>query len=212
LRKTLKKRGCTWDDLDEVLSKTDMDDKWVEEPLEPPEPTELNPLDVLEVYLGKFIGATADQLFTIAAWIFHTFVYDQFDVTPRLALLGPTPGCKSTVLKLIRHVAHNATERYINPTSAALYRILSEGGGQTVLLDEVDNMNILHDHQIRSILNANDYGTAVPRAAGRGREIAKHGPYTPVTFGHIGRLPTPCAATTLSTNRLGPLSTRCPAP
>src|SRR6516165_9450090 len=112
LRSLLARRGCAWDDLDEVLSHTNMDDKWVDpDPSSdlPPDPRaglwKRNLLELLVEVIGVYVGITDDEKLAVALWILHTYIYDRYTFTPRLALLSPVFGCgKTTLLALIERL------------------------------------------------------------------------------------------------------------
>ena len=97
----------------------------------------------------------------VALWVLHTYIYDRYTFTPRLALLSPVFGCgKTTLLALIERLAHDPYPRFTNVTAASLYRLMSEGGNTTILLDEGNNQALLGDKvdkTLRAVLNSNKH-------------------------------------------------------
>ena len=52
--------------------------------------------------IKKYVVLRDDQADTIAFWILHTWLVNEFYISPRLAITSPTKGCgKTTVLRLL---------------------------------------------------------------------------------------------------------------
>jgi hypothetical protein len=99
-------RGFTWDNLDELLDSEQT----------------YNVLSLVDGFLEKYIWVTPEERLAIALWALHTYVFDRYKITPRLALLSPVFGCgKTTLLILLEHLVANPS-RYVNVTAALLYR------------------------------------------------------------------------------------------
>jgi hypothetical protein len=194
LREHLAKRGCTLDDLPEILSHINDDDKWIDpETGLPPDPREAlwkrNLLDLLVEVFGKYVGITDDEKLAVALWTLHTWVYAFFTYTPRLALLSPVFGCgKTTLLELIGRLARDPYPRFINVTAASLYRLMDQGKGKTILLDEGNNQNLLDDKTLRAVLNGNKRTDNLIRA-GKGRDVNFYRAFSPLAIGAKGKLP-----------------------
>jgi hypothetical protein len=189
LRALLAKRGVAWDDLNEVLSHTDMDDRWIEE-----DPSEAlwkhNLIDLIMSVISQYVGTTDDECLAVALWVLHTYVYDNYTYTPRLALLSPVFGCgKSTLLSLIEKLAHDPRPRLINSTAAALYRLMDEEPNGTILMDEANNQHLLEDKTMRAVLNANRHNDNLVRATGRQHSAKFYRAFTPLAIGAVGKLP-----------------------
>jgi hypothetical protein len=194
LNEHLAKRGCTMDDLAEILSHVDDDDEWIDPTTGlPPDPREAlwkrNLLDLLVEVIGIYVGITEDEKLATALWILHTWVYKLFIFTPRLALLSPVFGCgKSTLLELIGRLAHDPYPRFINVTAASLYRVMDQGKGKTILLDEGNNQNLLEDKTLRAVLNGNKRTDNLIRA-GKGPGVNFYRAFSPLAIGARGKLP-----------------------
>jgi hypothetical protein len=217
LRAHLKKRGIVWDDLAEVLSKTDMDDKWIDEdPVEALRKCNLIDLimDLFAMYAGMVGQAgldydkahgkqhskkrleeadeEADEYLAATLWILHTYVFDYFTYTPRLAALSPPGvyGCGKTVLlRLLAMLCHDSYPRFLSSSAAGLYHLMDEGPGRTIPMDEGNNQHLLEDKTLRSILNANCYGDNVLRATGRRHSAKFHQTFSPLAIAAAGKLP-----------------------
>jgi hypothetical protein len=189
LRALLARRGCVWDDLDDILAHTNMDDKWVE-----PDRAEVlerrNLLSLIESVIATYVDITDDERLAVASWILHTWVYDQYTYTPRLALLSPVFGCgKTTLLKLIGALAHDLYPRSINLSAAGLYRMIAAAANRTILVDEGNNQNLLEDKVLRAVLNGNAYDDTLIRATGVGGAPKFYNTFAPIAIGAKGQLP-----------------------
>jgi hypothetical protein len=124
-----------------------------------------------------------------ALWSLHTHVYNQFMVTPRLALVSPVRGCgKTTVLALLQFLtARGRKEDGI--TAAAIFRLVDREHC-TLLLDEADNLGLDRDGILRSVLNSGH------RRGGSLTRVIKDAPrrfstFAPLAIAAIGTLPLP---------------------
>ena len=78
-----------------------------------------------------------------ALWIAHAHVFSKFMITPRLALTSPVRGCgKTTLLKIIERMTPRA-RRMDGVSAAAIYRLVDREHS-TLLVDEADNLGLLH--------------------------------------------------------------------
>jgi hypothetical protein len=110
--------------------------------------------DLLYFTLKKYLYLRSPhELVAISLWALHTFVFDRFMITPRLALLSPVRGCgKTTVLGLLSRLTYRA-ERSDHATPAALYRTIEEFH-PTMLIDEADNMELSVPGPLRAVFNS----------------------------------------------------------
>src|SRR5262249_36001904 len=111
-------RICSWNDLPDLLHATggtharDATRK----------PSEPLPLERLTTALAKYLQLQEREYLTIALWIAHSFVYQRFMVSPRLALANPVRRCgKTTALSLLAALCHRG-ERFdgLTPAGAKL--------------------------------------------------------------------------------------------
>jgi hypothetical protein len=176
--KILNKYGLGWDDLQAII----------------------NPcvLDLVDDLIDLYIWMPPRERMVVSLWTLHVYVYKQFNVTPRLAVLSSDPDSgKSALMELIQHMVPwlwNMPDIYLSPTAAALYQAVEAGGAAVMLIDEVDNLALTTNGTLRTILNANRKGQGIPRGSGpqKGGGITGpklYYPFIPIVVGGLGRLP-----------------------
>jgi hypothetical protein len=106
----------------------------------------------------------------LALWYAHTHAADHFYVTPRLILSSVEPGSGKTRVLEVAQFLVRAPEMTISATTAALFRMVSEGP-ITILFDEVDTIfnpkSGGNNEDLRGLLNAGYKRTAtVARCVG----------------------------------------------
>lgn len=95
-------------------------------------------LDDVATFVGRFSAFPSEHCApTLALWYAHTHIAGRLYVTPRLILDSAEPGSgKTRVLEVAQYLVA-APEMTISATTAALFRLVSEGP-VTILFDEVD--------------------------------------------------------------------------
>jgi hypothetical protein len=131
-----------------------------------------------------------DAYATLALWTAHTWVFDQFPVSPYLFVNSPAPRCgKTRVLEVLERVVARPW-RVVEPTEAVLFRKI-ERNKPTLLLDEVDTYFQGPNERtaaVRALLNAgNARGVTVPRCEGKNYELREFSIYCPKAFAGIGK-------------------------
>src|SRR5208337_5069038 len=115
LAELLAKHGLTWNDLPAILAVTehladitftDVSDststRTATSP-EPPEPPAVNVLDLVLALIERHVAITPEERMAVALWVLHTWIFDQYSITPRLAVLSPVRECgKTTLVALIK--------------------------------------------------------------------------------------------------------------
>jgi Protein of unknown function (DUF3631) len=97
------------------------------------------PLDVAREFLGRFVYASDPELDILTAWIAHTYIFEAYYATPRLAIMAPEPEAgKTTVLNMIMALGNKGIIT-LNTSAPALFAIIDQEH-PTLLFDEVDNM------------------------------------------------------------------------
>ncbi len=87
----------------------------------------------------------------LALWNLHTYMFDDFPLTPYLWLHSPTKGCgKSTLAELLAYASHRS-QFTVGITKAALYHVVDEDR-PTLVLDEAEGN--LDDREMIAIINA----------------------------------------------------------
>lgn len=140
-------------------------------------------LDDVHAFMTAFVAFPSDAAAdATVAWIAHTHCLDDFDTTPRLALLSPEPGSgKTRALEVMELVTPNPMPTF-NVSAAVLFRsmTLEDDLGRTlrptVLLDEADTIfgpRASRDNEdLRGFINAGyRRGATAMRAAIRGKAV-----------------------------------------
>jgi hypothetical protein len=125
---------------------------------------------------------------TIALWILHSWLVNEFTISPRLAITSPTKGCgKTTVLRLLGKLARRA-KRAGSISPPALFRAV-EHFQPTLLLDETEKY-IEHGSDLHALINEGHCkGGSVMRVLGEKLELREFAVFGAVAFARNGRLP-----------------------
>jgi hypothetical protein len=186
----LRKIGKGWNDIPALLAEANPAAPFVDpRDAEPPESySNVTPADTARHLLEQYLALRPHEYIATALWILHTFVYDRFMFTPRLALISPVHNCgKTTLLDILKATVARA-EKFEDPTAAAIYYAADER--RTLLIDEVDNLDLLTRANMRSIFNGGyRRGGNVPRVAGGRRR--RFSTFAPIAIASIGSLPLP---------------------
>lgn len=127
-----------------------------------------------------------------ALWIGHTYVYAEFDHTPRLGISSPAPQCgKSTLLDLLYSTCFLPVKAD-NLTSATVFRTIEAKGTLSLLIDEYDSF-LGKDDGLRGILNSGyeRSGTVLRTEtdANGKRTVENFRTFCPVALAGIRKLP-----------------------
>src|SRR5262245_19018111 len=123
-----------------------------------------------------------------ALWVVHSYLTDQFLISPRLGVRSPTKGCGKTLLLdvLDRVVARSLPTA--NVTAAAIFRVI-EAHHPTFLVDEADTF-LRENDELRGVLNSGHRkGGAVLRTVGDDYEPRSFATYSACAIALIGSLP-----------------------
>jgi hypothetical protein len=158
LIKLLTDHGLSWVDIPVCVAAADEDDRVkagqrASRQSSPSSATslEVNPFEVIHHLVELHIAITPEERVAITLWVLHTYIFDRYGVTPRLALLSPVRGCGKTTLLVLLDVLTKDPDRADNVTAASLYYELDRGS-RTLLLDEGDNLGLLHNPVLRTVL------------------------------------------------------------
>jgi hypothetical protein len=196
----LAKHGLTWNDLHAVLREGDSAAAAPPHRLTDTPPPENDPdarpqynvLNLVDGLIEKYEETTQEQRLAVALWALHSYIYDRYDITPRLALLSPVYGCGKTKLMTLLEALTPNSERIDNVTAAAIYRSLDTAQPPTLLLDEGDNLGLLNDRNLRAVMNSGHLrGGVFKRAVGRGQGVRRYYTFAPLAVAAIGTLPRP---------------------
>ena len=154
--------------------------------------------ELVDWALRRFLFLEDHQYTALTLWILHTFIFREFQHTPRLALLSPVRNCgKSTAIglcaKLCAHV------RKFGSVSTAVLPRLIDDERPTLLLDEGDNLDFANDPVLRAIVNDGFTEGGVRALVIRG-DTREFNLFSPLAFGAIGRLPLPLMSRSIAIN------------
>jgi putative DNA primase/helicase len=126
----------------------------------------------------------------VALWIALTYLVDQVDALPRLALTSPTRACgKSRTLAVIGALARRSL--HASSVSASVVFRIIEAAHPTLLLDEMDNARLTENDELRAILNSGHERSQAwtLRNVGEQHEPRSFSTWAPVALACIGKLP-----------------------
>ena len=195
----LTKHGCSWNDLPEILAAVRTNDPATTNDATSPQPegtaadamaTHINIFDLIVRLIEKYVAVSDDERIAIALWVLHTWVFDQFPITPRLALLSPVRGCGKTLLLILIELLCAEPFRSDNVTAAVIYHHLRSRPRSPLLLDEGDNQNIFRDGPLRAVFNSGHRrGGNISRFVGGWTQ--RFSTFAPLAIAAIGTLPLP---------------------
>ncbi len=156
-----------------------------------PWPQEVHGAEVLGelmATLRRFVVLGEAALVALSLWTLHTYLFDTFWFTPRLAITSPEKRCgKTLVLSLLRQLVAKPLMS-ANASPAAIFRCV-EKVRPTLLIDEADTF--LHGKdELRGILNSgHQQDGCVLRTAGDDHEPRAFSTFAPAAIAMIGELP-----------------------
>jgi len=138
--------------------------------------------------IKKYVVLRDDQADTIAFWILHTWLVNEFYISPRLAITSPTKGCgKTTVLRLLNIITRRP-KRTGSISPPALFRAV-EIFQPTMLLDETEKY-VEHGSDLHALLNEGHCkGASIMRVLGDKLELREFGIYGAAAFARNGPMP-----------------------
>lgn len=154
LAELLARHRKNWNDLTDALCSVTSAAWLTSDPSDDPE--RVNPLGLIIHLLQEYLEfREPHEYVAVALWAFHTHVFNEFMVTPRLAVRSPVAGCGKTVLFdiLAKLVAKPA--KFDSVTAAAIYYLIDETH-PTLLIDEADNLalGLQANGKIRAVFNS----------------------------------------------------------
>lgn len=194
--KRLGIRVSALDDLVEAKrpTDTDRDARAVSlDDVEPwPEPVAAGDLlDALVRAIGRHMILSDAAKAAAAGWIAHTYVYERYQHSPRLAIGSPTKRCgKSTLLDLLRATCRRPLKAD-NISAAGTFRLVEALSPLTLLLDEADAF-LAQNEELRGVLNSGfeRSGEVVRVVEIRGEhQPVRFRTFAPVALAGIGTLP-----------------------
>ncbi len=127
------------------------------------------------------------EAYVVALWALGSYLYDEFNIFPRLGFTSPLPECgKTTALDVLGSIARHAV-RSDNITTAVAFRIMELH--PTLLLDELDTF-FRENPELVGVLNSGHRkGGSVFRVEkiNERQTLTKFPTYGPVAYGMIGQ-------------------------
>ncbi|HEX7390578.1 MAG TPA: hypothetical protein VF286_10735, partial [Acidiphilium sp.] len=157
-----------------------------------PDPVALGEVlnDLTETIDRHIVLATATRD-VVALWIAHTWVYRQFEHTPRLAITSPEKRCgKSTLLELLRCICL-APAKADNLSASSVFRTVEALAPLTLLIDEADS-HLKDNEELRGVLNSGfeASGNVIRVTEMNGEHVpVQFATFAPVALAAIGKLP-----------------------
>jgi putative DNA primase/helicase len=110
-------------------------------------------LDNLASAVRRHVAMSDAESVAVAGWIAHTYVFERFPHTPRLAITSPTKRCgKSTLLEVLRATC-NRPVKADNISASGTFRTVEALSPVTLLIDEADTF-LGQNEELRGILNS----------------------------------------------------------
>ena len=120
------------------------------------ERNQLSIVDELAALFMRFVALNFGQPLVLALWSIATYLHEQFDAFPYLAITSPTKRCgKTRLCELLALVCFQPLPT-VSISPAALYRLL-KAKKRTLLIDEAEYLGRRNDERaslLREILNA----------------------------------------------------------
>jgi len=187
----LAEYGLTWNDLPAILSAADTSTTSTRaSQAAPTDRPQVNVLDLVLRLIELHITITSAERMAVALWILHCWIFDQFTITPRLALLSPVRGCGKTTLLALIELLTEERLRLDDVSAAAIYHQLDHRPNTVLLIDEGDNLGLLNNRTLRAIFNSGHRkGGSVARFAGGWTR--QYPTFAPLCVAAIGMLPLP---------------------
>ena len=127
--------------------------------------------------LRRYVQLKDHEYVAVSLWVVHTYVYDRFAITPRLAVTSPTSDCGKTTLLLFLNSLCASPDKSDDITPAALFRLI-DSGVTTILCDEIDNADLANNRTFRTIANGGHHrsGKIVRTIDGRPQSFSTFAP------------------------------------
>jgi len=138
--------------------------------------------------IRNYVVLRDDQADIIAFWILHTWLVNEFYISPRLAITSPTKGCGKTAVLRLLNIITRRPKRTGSISPPALFRAV-EIFQPTMLLDETEKY-VEHGSDLHALLNEGHCkGASVMRVLGDKLELREFGIYGAAAFARNGDMP-----------------------
>jgi len=155
LRKLLAKHSLTWShDLPAILAAAWANNNPASANAAGSVDPEVDVYDLTRAVIEDRIVMTPTECTVFTLWTLNARKYTEFAYVPHLGIGSPASGCgKSTALKTLKRLAAQSWYSH-HATPSAIYRHLRRRPRTTLLLDEAENQNLLHDRKLRAVIDA----------------------------------------------------------
>jgi putative DNA primase/helicase len=146
-------------------------------------------LDELSAFVRRHVVISLEESDAAALWVVRAHLDEICEVSPILAILGPSMRCgKTTLLKIITALVPRAIS-VSNITPAGIFRIVNKYK-PTLAIDEADSFFGMHE-ELRGILNSGHTRASafVVRCDSEGRDPVAFSTWCPKVIAKIGELP-----------------------
>jgi hypothetical protein len=186
LNRLLAEHGLTENDLPTIRAAVDTSPKQTA----PTDKPEVNVLHLVLRLTEMYVAITPAERMASALWTLHCWVFDQFTITPRLALLSPIRECGKTTLVNLIEALTDEPYKVDDVSAPAIYHQIDRRPRTTLLIDEVDNLSLRNNRVLCSVFNSGHR-----KGGGSGRFIGgwtqKYPTFAPLCVAAIGMLPLP---------------------
>lgn len=144
--------------------------------------------DEIAASIRQYVILTESATTAISLWIILTYCFEQFTVTPILAIVSPEKQCgKTTLLDVLGELVCKPLLAS-SVTAATVFRVI-EKERPTLLIDEADTF-LRKDEALRGVLNSGNRASgSVLRTVGDTFEVCAFSTYAPKAIALIGSLP-----------------------
>jgi hypothetical protein len=146
-------------------------------------------LNEIAATIRSYVVMPERECYIVTLWAVHTFIFERFRTTPRLAILAPEKNCgKSTLMDALGCLVCRPL-KVDNTTVSPYFRII-EKSKPTLLLDEGDSyMDKKEMQELRGIINSGHKSNgAVLRTVGKDLEPKLFSTFAPCAIARIGDL------------------------
>ncbi len=155
-----------------------------------PDPVEgLDLLDQIKSTFLRYLSLPDGAAEAMALFVVFTHAFEAAEISPRLALMSPVPGCgKTTALTVLSHLVRRPLPAS-NWTAATVFRSI-ERDCPTLLIDEADTF-LAGAEGLRGILNSGHTQEMafVMRSVGEDHQPHQFSTWAPMAIAKIGRFP-----------------------
>jgi Protein of unknown function (DUF3631) len=145
-------------------------------------------VNALSAAVKKHVVLRDEQAIAIAYWTLHTWLVNEFHISPRLAVVSPTKGCGKTQVLRILSILARRPKRAGSVSPPALFRTI-EAVQPTFLLDETEKY-VEHGGDFHALLNeGHAKGSSVLRVLGEAMELREFSVFSAAAFARNGSIP-----------------------